>query len=105
MKEKIYDTRPSRDAISLISLYITYALKTQTSIQNIMRSLFLNYPVIRDGKLIFNSFNFHETGNKVKNMIRDGRIPVDASFHPDFLAINYFLTGSYFSKVLKMRSS
>jgi hypothetical protein len=75
------------------------------SVQNILRALFLNNPTISDKKLIFTNFNFHEIGAKVKRMIQTGRPPVDASFHPDFLAINHFMTGLYFSKVLKLRQS
>jgi hypothetical protein len=80
-------------------------MKSSMSVQNVMRALFLHNPTIKDGSLIFTSFNFHEIGAKVKQMILTGRPPVDASFHPDFLAINHFLTGSYFSKVLKLRKS
>jgi hypothetical protein len=71
--------------------------------KNILRCLFLGYPVTTDKKLVFTSFNFHEILKKVKNMIINGSTPVDASFHPDYLAINYFMTGSFFSKVLKIR--
>jgi len=103
MKEKIYDTRPQRDPMALIFLYITYALKSNMNIQDLLRTLFLHKPVIENKFLVFKKFNFHEIGNKVKNMILTGKAPREADYHADYRAVNLIFVSDLAKKVIDLR--
>jgi hypothetical protein len=103
MKEKIYDTRPSRDPMALIFLYITYALKSNMNIVDLMRVLFLHKPVIVGESLVFKQFDFHQIGAKVKTMILTGKSPLEANYHPDFKAVNLILASDLAKEVIDLR--
>jgi uncharacterized membrane protein len=46
LKEQIFDTRPQRDILPHVSLFMTYAIKIGMTSQEIMRILFLGKPYI-----------------------------------------------------------
>jgi len=105
LKEKTYDTRPVRDSMALISLWMTYAIKSNMKFQDMMRALFLNFPKLESRSLVFTKFDFHKLGKKVKNMIQTGNAPVDASYHPDFILMCDILKVRYLNKVWNMRKT
>jgi hypothetical protein len=105
MKEKIYDTRPMKDAMAHISLLLTYALKSGMSIQDIMQTLFSFKPRLEKSKLIFDRFDFHQVGNTIKKLILTNKPAEEAIFAMESLTINQTLTKQYFKEILEYRKS
>jgi len=103
LKEKLFDTRVHHDALSLCALYVTYAFKTHMTLKNIVRVLCLSNPVVFGKTLRFENFDFLHIGSKIKDMIQDGRMPLEPSFHADFLLINKCLVGYFGNKFLNIR--
>jgi hypothetical protein len=105
MKERIYDSRPLKDTLSYISLLLTYAIKSDMPIQDIMMMLFSFRPQLDNSKLVFNRFDFHKIGSIIKKLILTNKAPEDAIFAMESVTINQTLTLTYFKKILEFRKS
>nr|UPW42248.1 MAG: putative RNA dependent RNA polymerase [Henan mito-like virus 36] len=105
MKERIYDSRPLKDTLSYISLLLTYSIKSNMPIQDIMMTLFSFRPQLDNSKLIFNRFDFHKVGSLIKKLILTNKAPEDAIFAMESVTINQTLTLTYFKKILEYRKS
>jgi hypothetical protein len=103
MKERIYDSRPMKDILSHISLYITYAIKSGVPLQDIMMTLFSFRPKLENSKLIFERFDFHKVGSIIKQLILTNKPSGEALFAMESVAINRVLTLHYFKKILEYR--
>jgi len=94
-----------KDILSHISLLITYAIKSEMPIQDIMQTLFSFKPKLDQGKLIFDRFNFHEVGATIKKLILTNQPSGDAIFAMESITINETLTLQYFKKILQYRKT
>jgi hypothetical protein len=84
LKEKIFDTRPQRDILPHISLFLTYSFKIGMTRDEIMRILFLGKPYINNKRFQWEKFSFNDYFSNLKRMIIEGVSPVDLKYHPDF---------------------
>jgi hypothetical protein len=76
LKKTSYDRRSFSDVMAMIALYVTYSFKTATSLQDIMKSLYLAKPIIEGKYLKFESFNLSKIGAFIKYMIVNGLPPI-----------------------------
>lgn len=93
LKEKIFDTRPQKDILPHISLFLTYAMKIDMTRDEIMRILFLGKPFIEDKHFRWEKFSFNTYFSNLKRMIIEKVSPVDLKYHPDFnIMLNWVQT-------------
>lgn len=102
LKEKIYDSRPQRDILPHISLFMTYALKIGMTYQEIVRILLLGGAHINEKSFVWKSFDFNQFFAKLKRMIIEGVSPVDLSFHPDFYILENYMKDVFARKALAL---
>jgi len=102
LKEKIFDSRPQKDVLPHISLFLTYAMKIGMTSQEIMRILFLGKPSISDKCFRWEKFSFNTYFSNIKNMIINKVSPVDLKYHPDFNIIEAYMQSILARKSLKI---
>jgi len=102
LKEKIFDSRPQKDILPHISLFLTYAMKIGMTRQEIMRILFLGKPLIANRVFRWEKFSFNTYFSNLKKMIIDGVSPVDLKYHPDFTIIEHHMKDIYAKQALRI---
>jgi len=65
-----------RDNRALICLYITYALKTKVTLDQIIRILLSFKPVIKNNRLDFSKCDRLNIGSQLKKIITSGTVPL-----------------------------
>jgi len=87
MKTNLYDPKPSHDILALTNLIISYALKSNMSIEALVRLFLSCGPIVMGDKISFKSFNYSYMCNLLKGLMR-GQIPsveIDASLYTDMI--------------------
>lgn len=81
LKEKLFDTRPFKDVLAIVSLYCTYAFKTGMSLKFLQRALYLGGPKVVDNSLVFESFDFNQMLSYIQRMVMTGEPAVSSVFY------------------------
>jgi hypothetical protein len=104
LKEKSYDTRPFKDALALIALYVTYAFKSGMKLEYILRMLHLAMPSFEGNTLVFNSFDFNRIGSQIRQMILTNVPKVELSYGRNLNLIIEKVSETFVSKLHSIRN-
>jgi len=102
MKTNLYDSKPSQDILALTNLIISYALKSNMSIEALVRLFLSCGPIVMGDKISFMSFNYSYMCNLLKGLMR-GQIPsveIDASLYTDMITK---LSNLYLRKLINLK--
>jgi predicted transcriptional regulator len=74
LSSALWDTRPSKDSVSLIALMNAYISKT-TNMAYLLKYVRATEPMIVKGKMYFANFNFDFSRNIISSLMKDQKLP------------------------------
>lgn len=73
LAEALWDTRPHKDVLALIALYVTYSFKAGVPLRHIITTLYSGDPKVTESKLIFGNFDLNRIKSNIKQLVGVGR--------------------------------